>query len=402
MSAEQIKTIAGEIHTEALAELSRLKSIVTFLKDQSETIEKSLDDYFKVIAICQIMHNRSKLGHKVIGILGERDQRIREIEKRLAYESTHVSDYESMLSKINFKLDAACRIVQQELLQDAYYQQLKLKISNLIESSHFIEGNMSIVIQEMEEKRAEYDADIVFSYLLKKGYNTPAYNAKRVERYFDNRLAEKYDYGNNFLNYSTINRVVDAASKKAGEVHAEIRSLTTEVESIEQRNPHNDEIKELRISRDKLEEKIKKSKTTRNSISDELLEYSAQSDDLFCDALITVTNLIKNFAIEAIIKMVSLTPPGKDDSALEELVKIRNEISLLNERINNEEGQIKLSERTVKRAKSVSEWVGAFADSNQLSEPIKKDEARLIISKAVYEGWYQSELTESLSRTFSR
>lgn len=402
MSAEILKTIAGEVCNEAANELLRLKNLAKSLKDQSESLDKSISDAFRVIAIDQITHNRSKLGREVATILEKRDHIIREIENRLSYENSHVADYSNMLSKVDFKLDAEIKSIQQNLLDNAHYQQLILKLTKLIESTDSIEDNMSSVIQEMEEKRAEYQADIVFSYLLNKYYDKPAYTGRGVEKYFDKRLAAKYQYQDNYSNYSTICRVIDAANNRADETHAEIEKIKLEVARIEQESSLSGEVESLRGNRDRLHQKIQKATSARDAISDELIEFNAQSDDLFCKALDITISLITKFAIEALRKMVSCTPTEDDNRALETVLGIRNTLSSIELRIIEQESNIKVAEKSLKRAENIYQWLSEYPESTGFNDSVKIENIKSLINKAVSGGWYQGEVMESVSKLLAR
>ena len=204
--------------------LSTQQRELAAINQQQTDVNKSLSDQYKRLAgfyLAEIDADRldkhfDSTATQVAALQGQRNQKKTKNQASLKKVKSTIQSLEAKHEQQMSDRDTAADAYELKMVQvtEAFtktdeFENLHLDLNTLMSRHHKASDRLVETTADRDEKRKPYEADKIFSYLLKAAYGTPRYEKKGLIRLCDGWLADFVDYDKAHKNYQLLLAIPD-------------------------------------------------------------------------------------------------------------------------------------------------------------------------------------------------
>jgi len=267
-------------------------------------------------------------------LISQREKHYAEIESTVEGDREELKVAQEAHAQAQVALGALKDTIYAEIAQDPAIQALRQRVEYARDIAENAEALTDSITAEVNSKLVAYQADPVFQHLKRRGYDTDAYKGAGLYARLDGWLGRAISYRQARHDFEMMNALPAAAKARETEVEKTYDQLKAELEAAISlvRNTHNLQGAERKLHA--ASEKLRLCQEHINRDQDAINSFLNKTDAMMGRVRDRVKEVMGNFSIPTLERLVSSTSSSADDVALDNYQQaVRREKQLSEEEV---------------------------------------------------------------------
>lgn len=287
-------------------------------------------------------------------LISQREKHYAEIESTVEGDREELKVAQEAHSQAQAALSSLKEVIYAETAKDPVIQALRQRVEYARDIAENAEALTLSITDEVNSKLVAYHADPVFRHLKLRGYDTDAYKGTGLYARLDGWLGRAINFRQARHDFDMMRALPAAAKARETEVEKTHDQLKAELEAAIQlvRNTHNLDGAERKLHA--ASEKLRLCQEHINRDQDAINSFLNKTDAMMGRVRDRVKEVMGNFSIPTLERLVSSTSSSDDDVALDNYQQaVRREKQLSEEEttLRKELGDAEERFRRAKRAR---------------------------------------------------
>ncbi|WP_029031299.1 hypothetical protein [Salinarimonas rosea] len=233
--------------------------------------------------------------------------------------------------------DALEARVEEEIAGNAAWAEANATLASLAEQAAAARAKAERAESERADKRAPYDADPLFAYLLARGFGTSAYRGGGFARWGDGKVADLIGFEELRRDYRMLVEIPDRLRAHAERLDAEAADAEARREAIEREALVAAGIAPLEAAEETAREALEEAERVLAEIGARLAEAraeaSGENDPELARALAILSDAIARDDVRRLEAEAARTPSPEDDRLVADIADARRAVVEAEERV---------------------------------------------------------------------
>ncbi|WP_197982706.1 hypothetical protein [Pseudomonas sp. CFBP 13719] len=284
-------------------------------------------------------------------LINQREKHYAEIESTVEGDREELKVAQDGYAQAKTNLEELKTTIYTVIANDTDIQSLRKRVEYARDIAENAEALTESITREVSHKLVAYQSDVVFQHLKRRGFDTDAYQGSGLYARLDSWLSNAISYRQARHDFDMMRALPAAAKARETDVEKTYDQLNSELDAAINlvRSTHNLEGCERKLHA--ASEKLRLCQEHINRDQDAINSFLNKTDDMMRRVRDRVKEVMGNFSLPTLERLVSSTDSSADDQALENYQQaVRREKQLSDEEVQLR-SQLSDAEERFRRAK---------------------------------------------------